>query len=330
MVQRLAAVHLCALRLYSVRGNPLARYRGFLPEGNSGASGRTSQRFEAEGVMGTTTKIQWCEATWEPITGCTKVSAGCADCYAIRLAGGRLQHHRHYADLTQITNGRLNWTGEVRFNEDILNQPLRWKKGRRIFVCSRGDLFHEKVREEWLDRIFAVMALCPQHTFILLTKRPERMQSYLMGTGLMARWGWEATAIIHRQQGLDLERANEAADEAIKREPVFPLPNVWAGVGAEDQATADERIPILLQVPAAVRWASLEPLLGHVDLDRGGFTLLEPVRSPSGTKWYGLNTGVAGARSYCGGGTNVRNPCSVLAAGAECADGRFIATAAIQ
>src|SRR6185437_9874546 len=100
-------------------------------------------------------------------------------CYAMKLAGTRLQHHSSRAGLTIDTSNGPVWNGQVRFNEQWLNQPLEWKRPRRIFVCAHGDLFHESVPNEWIDKVFAVMALAPWHTFQVLTKRPERMKAYL-------------------------------------------------------------------------------------------------------------------------------------------------------
>jgi protein gp37 len=129
--------------------------------------------------MADSTKIEWTDATWNPITGCSVVSPGCTNCYAMRLAGTRLAHHESRAGLTRDTKAGPVWTGEVRFNEQWIDQPLRWRKPRLIFVCAHGDLFAEGVPDEWIDRVFAVMALAPQHTFQVLTKRSARMREYM-------------------------------------------------------------------------------------------------------------------------------------------------------
>ena len=204
--------------------------------------------------MSADTRIEWTDATWNPVTGCSVVSPGCTHCYAMRLAGGRLRHHPSRAGLTQPSRAGPVWTGEVRFNEQWLEQPLRWRKPRRIFVCAHGDLFHESVPDEWIDRVFAVMALCPRHTFQVLTKRPGRMRDYLSHGGTCIR-----VTVRH------------AAARHFKIDPgLLPkaLPNVWLGVSAENQRRADERIPLLLETPAAVRFISAEPLLGRVNLRR--------------------------------------------------------------
>jgi protein gp37 len=199
------------------------------------------------------TKIEWTDATWNPITGCAVVSPGCTNCYAMKLAGTRLKHIASRKGLTKPSKAGPVWTGEVRFNEEMLDQPLRWKRPRMIFVCAHGDLFADNVPDEWIDKVFAIMALAPQHTFQVLTKRPERMRQYL--------------------QPFDQRRSNALGREVHElgyRGPLeclnWPLRNVWLGVSVEDQERADERIPILLDTPAAVRWISAEPLLGPIDL----------------------------------------------------------------
>lgn len=179
------------------------------------------------------TKIEWATDSWNPTTGCTKVSQGCKNCYAERVFP-RVYGARPFTD--------------VRFHTARLDQPLRWRRPRRVFVNSMSDLFHEDVPEDFIDRVFAVMALCPQHTFQILTKRPKQMLAYLTHPVTYPRVRDEAGVCI---------------------DP-FPPINVWLGVSVEDQATADERIPLLLQTPAAVRWISAEPLIGPVDLDSTG------------------------------------------------------------
>lgn len=198
--------------------------------------------------MSDNTKIEWTDATWNVITGCSVVSAGCRHCYAMKLAGTRLQHHPSRAGLTIDTAAGPVWNGQVRFNEQWLTQPLAWKRPRKVFVCAHGDLFHESVPDAWIDRVFAVMALAPQHTFQVLTKRSRRMREYLDDKMRLEK--------IYIQWHTVSGSPREAQD--------WPLPNVWLGVSVEDQAAADERIPLLLETPAAVRWISAEPLLGPV------------------------------------------------------------------
>lgn len=128
--------------------------------------------------MSDNSSIEWTDATWNPVTGCSVVSPGCTNCYAMGLAGTRLRNHPSRAGLTIDTKAGPVWNGEVRLNEQWLTQPLKWKRPRTIFVCAHGDLFHEGVPDEWIDRVFAVMALAPQHTFQVLTKRAKRMREY--------------------------------------------------------------------------------------------------------------------------------------------------------
>lgn len=212
--------------------------------------------------MGDRTRIEWTDATWNPVTGCTHVSEGCRNCCAERMAATRLAHTEAYAGTARINeNGEPRWTGKVNLLHDRLTQPLRWRRPRRIFVNAMSDLFHEEVPDEFIDQVFAVMALSPDHTFQVLTKRPQRMRKYL-SSGHLPLWKrWGMTAVdMDVDAGLWIPTFRGV-------DPLpWPLPNVWLGVSVEDQPTANERIPLLLQTPAAVRWVSAEPLLGPVDL----------------------------------------------------------------
>jgi protein gp37 len=206
--------------------------------------------------MADKTHIEWTNATWNPITGCSIVSPGCTNCYAMRMAGTWLRHHPSRAGLTTMSKAGPVWNGQVRLNDEWLAQPLRWRRPRLIFVCAHGDLFHEDVPDEWIDRVFAVMARAPQHTFQVLTKRPARMREYLMsfrgdGQGFLTRNGKDG---LTSQSHMPPHR--------------FPLPNVWLGTSVEDQPRADKRIPDLLATPAAARFISYEPALGPVDFRR--------------------------------------------------------------
>ena len=183
--------------------------------------------------MGDRSAIEWTDATWSPVAGCSQVSPGCLNCYAIR----ETNRHRNlpkYAGL--VKDG--DWTGEVRCHPEALDQPLRWKKPRMIFVCSMSDLFHDKVPWEFIGKVFDVMIDCPQHTFQLLTKRPGRM----------AFWAEQMAPICQK-----------------RRLPWRWPPNVWAGTSVESQKYAP-RLDCLLRVPAKVRFVSAEPLLSALDL----------------------------------------------------------------
>jgi protein gp37 len=219
-----------------------------------------------------TTKIEWVKnadgtqgEVWNPVTGCSKVSQGCKHCYAER-EWGRLS-----ANSQTVYFGRA--FTDVQCHPERLVQPLRWKKPRMIFVNSMSDLYHPDVPFDFIDRVFAVMALARRHTFQVLTKRPARMLEYYNsfswkrvvescrdqdGASLIP--GYTMQAIEHHF-GLMAD-----SDLNFERHDVWPLPNVWPGVSIENQETADERIPLLLQIQAAVHWVSAEPLLGHIDL----------------------------------------------------------------
>ncbi len=183
------------------------------------------------------TRIEWAEVVWNPVSGCTPISEGCQNCYAKRMAN-RLR-------------GRCGYPADdpfrVTLHPEKLEEPLKWKKPRRVFVCSMGDLFHEQVPDEYIAKVWEIMNNATQHTFLVLTKRPQRMKDFL------ARLGW----YIHDRDGYPMEAV---LDEGGK----YTLKNVWLGVTAENQQRADERIPILLQIPAAVRFVSIEPMLGPV------------------------------------------------------------------
>ena len=212
--------------------------------------------------MADKSQIEWTDATWSPITGCSVVSPGCTNCYAMKLAGGRLKHHPSRAGLTDRSFAGPVWNGEVRLNTQWLDQPLRWRKPRMIFVCAHGDLFHESVPDGWIDRIFAVMAASPDHTFQVLTKRLERMFEWFVGC--------EETGDAFTRICTETPKLMEDGDAwwSYLNELGWPLPNVWLGVSVEDQRRAAERIPCLLDTPASVRFVSVEPLLGSVDLTR--------------------------------------------------------------
>jgi protein gp37 len=211
------------------------------------------------------THIQWTDETWNPIVGCSVISPGCTNCYAMKMAG-RLEaiaaatgKPTPYAGTTQHSKAGRVWNGTLRqAPEKTLLAPLRWTKPRRVFVNSMSDLFHENVPDAWIDQVFAVMALCPQHTFQILTKRAGRMRDYVI-TPRRFEQVWAIMNAMTRDAPLD-----PIPTETLGRQ--LHLSNVWLGVSVEDQARANERIPLLLDTPAAVRWISAEPLLGPLDL----------------------------------------------------------------
>ncbi len=210
--------------------------------------------------MADKSNIEWTEATWNPIVGCSIVSPGCTNCYAMKMARRieSMQPGSHYAGTTQVVNGNTVWTGKVALApEHILTQPLRWCRPRKIFVNSMGDLFHESVPDEWIDRVFAVMALAPQHTFQVLTKRSARMRVYLSAGDMRLR-------VQDVVDNMEPNGIHKFADHEPWVANNFPLRNVWLGVSTEDQRQADERVPDLLATPSAVRFVSAEPLIGPI------------------------------------------------------------------
>ena len=199
------------------------------------------------------TRIEWTESVWNPVIGCSKVSPGCDHCYAATLAR------------------RFGWTTEpwtaphaaqnVQCHPERLDQPLHWRRPRNIFVNSMSDLFHDRVPDSFLDAVFAVMSGSLRHTYQILTKRPRRMHAYLTDPATPER-------IVRRawhNAGVDAHPAS-LHDLRVLLNFSWPLPHVWLGVSVEDQRRANERIPVLLQTPAALRFLSCEPLLGPVDL----------------------------------------------------------------
>lgn len=211
--------------------------------------------------MSAKTGIEWTDSTWNPILGCSRVSEGCRHCYAEAIARrfGRQSDGSKkptvYYGLTQIVNGAAVWTGKIVETRQLL-QPLSWRKPRRVFVNSMSDLFHENVTDEQRDRIFAVMFAAPRHTFQVLTKRPRVMLDYFS----------EDNPRYTARKIVDAAHAMGIWDHVFDCDVYFPLTNVWLGVSVENQETADERIPLLLQTPADVRFISAEPLLGPIDL----------------------------------------------------------------
>lgn len=229
--------------------------------------------------------IEWTDATWTIAVGCTRVSEGCNACYAISFVHRGL--HESHKGLTIVrpksaTRPGVDWNGKVRTLPENLSQPLQWKKPRRVFVGSMTDLFHHKMPFEYIAAVFGVMAMASHHTYQVLTKRPARMLEF---------FAWlDEQAKLHHIDALRLARANggrvkpdprvlycvEAAAQAgvvwmdlasaTRAYSKWPLDCVHLGTSVEDQATADERIPLLLQAPAVIRWISCEPMIGWVDL----------------------------------------------------------------
>jgi protein gp37 len=232
------------------------------------------------------TGIQWTQATWNPLSGCTPVSPGCLNCYAATMAH-RLaaMGQEKYAGLTVEKPGpggttRHVFNGVVRLEEDALGEPLRRRLPTTWFVNSMSDLFHEKVPVEYIVKVLAVAAMKPEHVFQILTKRPERMAEVMNFRGLRGLILEAAEAMYYGVA----PTVKEARARVVWRQVLdaragsWPLPNVHLGTSCEDQARADERVPHLLRCPAAVRFLSCEPLLGAIDLRLAPMKLPEDVR----------------------------------------------------
>lgn len=190
------------------------------------------------------TKIEWADRVWNPVTGCTKISPGCQNCYAERMA--------------KRLRGRCGYPADdpfrVTLRPERLEEPLRWRKPGMIFVCSMGDLFHDDVPFDFIDRVFKRINGSPQHDFLILTKRPERMREYFARSMKFLCAACQGTGCSY------------CLDHGYQNWEMKPYSNVWLGVTAENQEMADERIPILLQIPAAVRFVSVEPMLGDINI----------------------------------------------------------------
>lgn len=206
--------------------------------------------------MGDKTKIEWADATISPLYGCSKVSPACANCYAERLAARFSKNPATAALYAGTVDDAGHWTGRLNLLPHRMQQALRWKRPRRIFIASQSDLFHENAPEEFLDLAFAYMAVARQHTFLLLTKRAERLRSCISGADVQGRVMHAAFSCIPVD-----EESLDARSFAT-----WPLPNVHIGVTVENQEQANARIPLLLETPAALRFVSIEPMLGPVSL----------------------------------------------------------------
>jgi protein gp37 len=227
--------------------------------------------------MADKSKIEWLDggSTWNPAYGCSKVSAGCKNCYAHRMISTRFPH------LTGCWNGPhrfeeipKGWDGDAHFKPERLEIPFHWKKPRRIFVCSMSDLFHESLTDEQIAAVFGVMAACPRHTFIVLTKRLNRAlewfdaiaQKYLPWINMFARVISISEPIINIRSYFQPGYMGKRRGETPIEWPLWPLSNVIMCASVENQKTADEREPLLLRVPARWRGLSVEPMLEGIDI----------------------------------------------------------------
>lgn len=217
------------------------------------------------------TNIEWTDRVWNPVRGCTRVSEGCRNCYAERQAIRQSGIGKAYFGLVrshEVNRGsevrhEPRWTGKIALGDaSRLAEPLSWRKPSYVFVNSMSDLFHADVPFEFIDEVFHVMSVTPEHTYQILTKRPERMLEYV------------TQRLAKKKQYADkfdlcptVEMRNSPAAIDSRRDAKEIPSHIWLGTSVENQETADQRIPLLLETPAAVRWVSAEPLLGPIRLD---------------------------------------------------------------
>lgn len=210
--------------------------------------------------MSNNSNIEWTESTWNMLGGCSKCSPGCDNCYAERMTH-RLGRNLATPQYAGLTDAQGHWTGEVRPFDAKIEEPKRWYKPRRVFVQSMGDLFHPGV-PDWLHlAVFSVIERCPQHTFMMLTKRPDVMANAVDCAGRHAHWPW-------------------------------PKPNLWLGVTVCNQAEADAKIPLLLQIPAAVRFVSIEPMLEEIDFSKFSWRQMSMDELPGSALNDGCSSGI--------------------------------------
>jgi protein gp37 len=207
--------------------------------------------------MADTSKIEWTDATWNVVTGCEKVSPGCDNCYA-----------ETFAERWRGIPGHHFEAGfDVTLRPERMTIPLRWRKARKVFVNSMSDLFHKDIPDEYIARVWAVMALTPQHTYQILTKRHGRMRSLVGSSDFRLLCEKEQAALVADDATPMARYEREQKTSQWWSDFAKPLRNVWLGVSVEDQKRADLRVPALLDTAAAVRFLSCEPLLGPVDLE---------------------------------------------------------------
>lgn len=282
--------------------------------------------------MGRKTNIEYVDASINPVRGCRRKTVGCQRCYAERLAATRLRHLDKYKGLATMTPNGPRWTGKVQLDIAEMKKVLTWKKSKRIFVCDMSDLFYEEVPDDFIEQVFAVMAVAQQHRFQILTKRTDRMLewfntapelSYRGRESSVAWWAetmdlcvWDSRGDKKHLYTLPIEDRNL---ERRRPWPGWPLPNVWVGASTENQETADERIPQLLSTPAVTHYISYEPALGSieflpwwlsmhlVDLDGTIHMPKTPGVEAIGGEWRrGLDWVIAGAESGPG-----HRPCQI-------------------
>ena len=275
-----------------------------------GLKGKTVAKQKKNGGEG----ITWTDETWNPVRGCSRVSEGCRNCYAEKQAARiiSMNRGRGIEEGSGAYDGLIakggQWNGKMELVPKLLDQPLRWRNPRKIFVNSMSDLFHENVPFEYVAAAFGIMAGASWHTFQILTKRPGRMREFFQWIDSHPERSRYDTERLKKQCPGDdwrvffmLQKASEQLElggKGLRVEATgqWPLPNVWLGVSVEDQKAANERIPLLLDTPAAVRWISAEPLLGPVNLR-------QIMRTTPDSDWVYCWDSLSGFRGHKCGGT---------------------------
>lgn len=239
-------------------------------------------------------KIPWCDATWNVTAGCSKCSPGCLHCWAERMSYRLACMNHHKGNYTKVGNIEGKWNGNVICDESILDKPLHWHKPRRIFVCSMSDLFHPKVPFEFIDKVFAAATLCPQHTFLMLTKRIDRALEYVLQEP-RGHIDHAITDGLTHFVGRGKKYAGKGLTKHLRNKNyLWPLNNVHLGVSICNQKELDKKMPIALQIPG-FDWISFEPLLSDIKM---------PLPCKKSVFWDGLKWVVVGAESgpsarYC-------------------------------
>jgi len=212
------------------------------------------------------TKIPYCDYTWNPVTGRTHDGAGCDQCWARSLHEMRHKAHLNGNKMAPQYAHPFNF---IQLHKERLTEPIKIRKPSKIAVCLGGDLFHDDVPDSFIEQVYVVMALCPQHTFQVLTKRPERRRKWYAGLDGEDGEGWRSAVVEGCAQNLFATLYPEHAKNVDEWLAVnLPLKNVWEGVSVWGQSSADEFIPLLLQTPSAIKWVSAEPILGPIEFSR--------------------------------------------------------------
>jgi protein gp37 len=239
--------------------------------------------------MAEQSSIEWTDATWNPITGCSVISPGCTNCYAMKLAGTRLKFIPSRKGLTIDTKAGPVWNGEVRFNMEWIELPLNWGRPRRVFVCAHGDLFHEAVPMDWIAWVYGVAIAAVHlrgHTFQVLTKRSDRAREVLASEAFWDAANAYASSYVMDAVDAGARRSDDARATLDDYGPTEPPPGIWLGVSAEDQPRLEQRLRDLLATAAAVRFLSLEPLLGPMDVLVAGIKINGKLDRETGERRY--------------------------------------------